>query len=308
MMRLAKSIATVSSALVLALCFTAGAFAQAAPAQQSAQKPATKPAANAAAKPAAAATQSAPNTPAKPVAKTAMKPVVNTTAAKPAASAATKPAASTAIKTAVSPAMASAASKATPAKPGTPGGAVKTAVAAKPPVAAKPIAAKPVAVKPAMAKPIATKPAKTAAAPKTASTAPKPAPKAAPAVGMTASPDQAPVASDEPVGARRDPFVSLVNDRKESGGQVLPPGEAGLVVSTVRVDGTVKSGSDLIAVVSNPERHVYFIREGDHLYDGSVVRIDLDGVTFHEESKDAFGKPVVREVTKRIYATAGEQQ
>ena len=125
---------------------------------------------------------------------------------------------------------------------------------------------------------------------------------------MTANPDQSPVASDEPLGARRDPFVALVNDRKEAGGPALPPGEAGLVVSTVRVDGTVKSGSDLIAVVSNPERHVYFIRQGDHLYDGSVVRIDLNGVTFHEESKDAFGKPVVREVTKRIYATAGEQQ
>ena len=35
-----------------------------------------------------------------------------------------------------------------------------------------------------------------------------------------------------------------------------------------------------------------FIREGDRLYDGDVEKIGLDGVTFKENSKDAFGKPV----------------
>jgi hypothetical protein len=53
---------------------------------------------------------------------------------------------------------------------------------------------------------------------------------------------------------------------------------------------------------------VYFVREGDHLYDGDVEKIGMDGVTFRENTKDAFGKPVERVVTKRIYATAGEQQ
>ena len=37
-------------------------------------------------------------------------------------------------------------------------------------------------------------------------------------------------------------------------------------------------------------------------------RSRLDGVTFRQNSKDAFGKPVERVVTKRIYASAGEQQ
>jgi hypothetical protein len=173
--------------------------------------------------------------------------------------------------------------------------AAKTASQAtkKPAPAAKPMAPKAPATTPKHA----------------AKSMPNAAPKPAEKVGMTASPDQAPAAStSEPVIAKRDPFVSLVNDRKEVGGPALPPGKAGLVVATVRVDGTVKSGGDLIAVVSNPERHVYFVRTGDQLYDGIVERIDLDGVTFHEDSKDAFGHPVVREVTKRIYATAGEQQ
>ena len=176
---------------------------------------------------------------------------------------------------------------------------------------ARPLTPKPVAAgaKPAVAKLAKEKPA--SAKPSVAkSAAPEVAAKSKPPVGMTASPDQPPAVSHTTeVVARRDPFVSLVNVQKEGGGGPnLPPGKAGLVVATVRVDGTVKSGADLIAVVSNPERHVYFVREGDHLYDGNVKRIDLDGVTFQEDSKDAFGKPVVREVTKRIYASAGEQQ
>jgi hypothetical protein len=105
---------------------------------------------------------------------------------------------------------------------------------------------------------------------------------------------------------KRDPFAPLINDKKDT--VHLPPGKAGLVIATVRVDGAVRSGSSMIAVVSNPEQSVYFIREGDKLYDGDVEKIGLDGVTFKENSKDAFGKPVERMVTKRIYASAGEQQ
>jgi hypothetical protein len=139
-------------------------------------------------------------------------------------------------------------------------------------------------------------------------TAAKPAPKIVPQAETTGGPEPVPTSPLDAAGVKRDPFVSLVNDKKEVGGPVLPAGKAGLVVATVRVDGTVRSGNELIAVVSNPEKHVYFVRPGDQLYDGSVEKIDLDGVTFHEESKDAFGKPVVRDVTKRIYASAGEQQ
>jgi hypothetical protein len=63
----------------------------------------------------------------------------------------------------------------------------------------------------------------------------------------------------------------------------------------------------MLAVVSNPQHRVYFLREGDKLYDGSVDHITLEAVSFHEIGKDAFGKPVEREVTKRLYATSGEQ-
>jgi hypothetical protein len=148
---------------------------------------------------------------------------------------------------------------------------------------------------------------KTARKPKAKVSAP--APKAAAAANAPAD-GAAPAA--EKLGvlvARRDPFSPLINEKKESGNiDHLPPGKAGLVIGSVHVDGTVRSSDGMIAVLSNPDEHVYFVHEGDRLYDGDVEKIGLDGVTFRQNSKDAFGKLVERVVTKRIYASAGEQQ
>jgi hypothetical protein len=108
--------------------------------------------------------------------------------------------------------------------------------------------------------------------------------------------------------ARRDPFESLLSRQQAGSGKNLPPGKAGLQVSTLRLDGIVRAPNGMIAVVSNPQARSYFLREGDQLYDGRVEKIAMDGVSFHEVGKDAFGKPIERQVSKRIYASAGEQQ
>lgn len=129
---------------------------------------------------------------------------------------------------------------------------------------------------------------------------------AAAAPAAAAVPKDAPSEAAEVI-ARRDPFVSLINASKGEAAN-LPPGKAGLVIATVRIDGTVKAQRGMIAVVSNPQKRVYFLHEGDRVYDGEVEKINLDGVVFRESTKDAFGKPVEREVTKRLYASAGEQQ
>jgi hypothetical protein len=110
--------------------------------------------------------------------------------------------------------------------------------------------------------------------------------------------------------ARRDPFSTLLNNNQPTGGPVvnLPPGKAGLVVGTLHIDGIVRGSGGMIAIVSNPQQRVYFLREGDKLYDGSIEHITLEAITFHEIGKDAFGKPLDREVTKRLSPSPGEQQ
>jgi Tfp pilus assembly protein PilP len=195
-------------------------------------------------------------------------------AAKPAtAQAPGKPAAATASAAQNKPASSTSKPAAAASKP------AASASGAKPKQAAKP-AAKPA---PKQAKKSTPKPAK-------------------PATGSA-------TAEKEPKVAKRDPFESLVG-REHGGGPTgpLPAGKAGLQVGTLRLDGIVRAPNGMIAVVSNPQSRTYFLREGDQLYDGRVEKIAMDGVSFHEVGKDAFGKPVEREVSKRIYASAGEQQ
>jgi len=164
-----------------------------------------------------------------------------------------------------------------------------------------PAASNPAAGAPAQAKPPArvaqkTPPAKARTAQKPKRAAP---PKARPA-GETA-PERA---------ARRDPFNPLVGQNRLGGEALehLPPGKAGLMVSTLRVDGLVRGPNGMIAVVSNPRQRVYFLHEGDQLYDGRVERITMDLVAFHEVGKDAFGQPIERQVIKRLYPSPGEMR
>ena len=137
----------------------------------------------------------------------------------------------------------------------------------------------------------------------------------APAAAASTAPAEAagsasPAVAPEPKVARRDPFESLIGAQKAAAEMAknLPPGKAGLQVASLRLDGIVKSSNGMIAVVTNPQARTYFLREGDQLYDGRVEKIAMDGVSFHEVGKDAFGKPVERQVNKRIYSSAGEQQ
>jgi pyruvate/2-oxoglutarate dehydrogenase complex dihydrolipoamide acyltransferase (E2) component len=184
---------------------------------------------------------------------------------------------------------------------GAPGTLAQTAPAST--TASKP-AAKPAAQAAKPTAPVAPKPAAQASAKPAAK---KPAKTPAPAVRAVSSKKS--VESEQKI-ARRDPFESLIGRKQaqDALAKNLPPGKAGLQVGTLRLDGVVKSANGMIAVVANPQNRTYFLREGDQLYDGKVDKISMEGVTFHEEGKDAFGKPVEREVNKRLYSSAGEQQ
>jgi Tfp pilus assembly protein PilP len=202
---------------------------------------------------------------------------------------------------------------------------------AKQPAPSKSAAAKPAPAKtaPSQGQPPAAKqpskaapskgPAQTAKQPsKAAPSASKPASQAAgqakqpSKAAKTKAPAKAKAAQPAAVQrvARRDPFEALVSKNRGGSGipENLPPGKAGLMVSTLRLDGLVRGPNGMIAVVSNPQQRTYFLREGDKLYDGRVERITLEAATFHETGKDAFGKPVERQVVKRLYSSPGESR
>jgi hypothetical protein len=64
----------------------------------------------------------------------------------------------------------------------------------------------------------------------------------------------------------------------------------------------MKSGN--IALVENAARRPYFLKENDALFNGSVVKITGDTVVFKEESSDILGRPVSKEVIKKVSAPA----
>ena len=213
-------------------------------------------------------------------------------------------------------------SPSTPAKPtpqaAKPAGVAPATAPAKgtPQTAAKPSA--PAGSASAKGTPKTAKPVTRAAAKRAAKPAAKPPAKpAAKAGGKKPSRAGRPVETaantepgSEPKVGRRDPFESYLARQRSQNAAAgnLPPGKAGLQVSTLRLDGIVKAPNGMIAVVTNPQSRTYFLREGDQLYDGRVEKIAMDGISFHEVGKDAFGKPVERQVNKRIYSSAGEQQ
>lgn len=146
---------------------------------------------------------------------------------------------------------------------------------------------------------------------------PGPAPRPGPAPAPTPKPASKVGAPAEGLGmlsataARRDPFSALIGNKDRTAGlpEHLPAGKAGLVVATLRVDGIINGPNGMIAIVSNTQDRVYFLRDGDRLYDGEVKKISMEGISFHQSGKDPFGKPVEREIDKRLYPiTSGELQ
>ncbi len=286
-----------------------------------AQQPAATPGAvrtmlnqSAPAKPAAAPV-SAPPSGSASTAPAAPKQAQNTKPAAPASSptapspSAAKPATGAAQTSSPAQATSSAAAKPatspTPtAKPGSGTTAGSNAGAVKPVAAGKPAAA--VAAKPVSSVPPGSK-LKTVSAPVTA-TKPVTAAKADVPTSAT-TPTVTPVAAHENI-ARRDPFEPLLGKDKggDAGPMNLPAGKPGLLISSLRIDGIVNGPNGMIAIVTNPQERVYFLREGDRLYDGQVQHITMDGISFHQSGKDPFGNSVEREVAKRLNSIPGEQR
>jgi len=185
------------------------------------------------------------------------------------------------------PATANAATK---AKPQTPD---KPQVAAKLPVPA----------------PAKNQPAKTQAPPAQAKQAEKPAEKSVPAAEKKAEATPA-VAQASPTKlpspGKRDPFLNPIVGAamKLSQNCTAADRKRCLVVDQIVLKGVVQMKSGNIALVENPARRPYYLRENDSLFNGSVVKITGDSVIFREESNDILGRPVSKEVVKKVSAPA----
>jgi outer membrane biosynthesis protein TonB len=147
----------------------------------------------------------------------------------------------------------------------------------------------------------------------------KPSKKAAPVAKATPKPKQSAPAKPEPAPAavaqnsapklpspgRRDPFLSPIAAAAARGPAAnCSTGKHCLAVGQIALKGIVQTKSGNIAMVENASRRSYYLRENDALFDGAVVKITGDSVTFRQEGSDVLGRPVSKEVVKKVSAPA----
>ena len=130
---------------------------------------------------------------------------------------------------------------------------------------------------------------------------------------VPASPGQSLIEQDEsamsgrsytydPAG-RRDPFRSLLVREQQRGGPQRPPGIAGISIDDLVVHGIWKTKSGYVAQIRATDNKSYLIRAGDLLYDGEVIRVGPNEVSFRQNLNDPQSVKPFREVTKQLNAT-----
>ena len=134
-----------------------------------------------------------------------------------------------------------------------------------------------------------------------------PAQKAAPAprAGETAESPAPYQAARYISGNRLDPFLNplllkktAVNEEAPRG--TPPPGIAGMYINQVELLGMSLSPEGKTGVFRGTDKRVYFMHEGDRLFDGFIKTITLESVQLTRETKLRSGKVLTQEVIKRL--------
>ena len=127
---------------------------------------------------------------------------------------------------------------------------------------------------------------------------------AAPKPSAAKKEDKAPEMSH--VAGRRDPFISPVRlqDEKMKSNPACSTGARCLVISQVVLKGVIKTQNGMIAMVENGAKKEYNLHEKDVVQNGSVMKITGDSIVFQENGTDPLGRPMVKEVVKRVTVPA----
>ena len=107
---------------------------------------------------------------------------------------------------------------------------------------------------------------------------------------------------------RPDPFLNPLIQRKDVSNEAEeeaprgtpPPGIAGMSASDVVLLGISISSDGKTAAFRGTDKRVYFLREGDHLFNGYIKAIDADSVQLIRETKLKNGKVLTQEIIKRL--------
>ncbi|HKT25301.1 MAG TPA: hypothetical protein VJR04_11900 [Terriglobales bacterium] len=137
----------------------------------------------------------------------------------------------------------------------------------------------------------------------------KPVPVQAKAEPKPAEPEKnaaPPVAQAEPAKlpspGKRDPFLSPLVAAGARNPSNCSTGKRCLVVDQIVLKGVVQMRNGNLALVENAGKRPYVLHENDSLFNGSVVKITGDSLILREVSNDILGRPVTKEVVKKVTA------
>jgi Tfp pilus assembly protein PilP len=155
----------------------------------------------------------------------------------------------------------------------------------------------------AISKPVA--PSKAPVTKAKAAPAPKPASPAKVKADIQAKVQRPAATKEAPVktAGRRDPFISplrLQEDKVKT--SLCTTGARCLIIDQVVLKGIVKTQQGMIAMVENPAKKQYNLREKDPVFNGQVMKITGDSLIFRETVTDNLGHQTTREVVKRVTA------
>jgi len=102
-------------------------------------------------------------------------------------------------------------------------------------------------------------------------------------------------------GNRRDPFRSLLEAAPRQFRGPRPEGVAGLLIDEIDVTGIFQTSKGFVAQIqAQNQKKSYLLRAGDAVYDGDVLRIEMNQVVFRQIVNDPTVIKPFREVVKKL--------
>ncbi|MCP5050170.1 MAG: pilus assembly protein PilP [bacterium] len=99
---------------------------------------------------------------------------------------------------------------------------------------------------------------------------------------------------------RRDPFWDLLKGKSVSIKREEKEGIAGLLIDELELEGILFKRGKYIALFKGPDGKPYDVRVGDNVYDGEIIKIDINTVVFKRILTIALGGTKEKIITKRL--------
>jgi len=99
---------------------------------------------------------------------------------------------------------------------------------------------------------------------------------------------------------RRDPFWNLLQGKSVKENREAIEGIAGLMIDELELEGIVSAKGVFKALLKGPDTRPYMVGIGDKVYDGEVVAMDRNSVSFKKSLTVALGGQKDRIIIKTL--------